>query len=213
MIISAYKCDTTGKLFDDKGKYIKHLRKIAKKNLYEKRVLKVKKTPEWWQENVWNKIKSISQLTRFITENNHLFVDRRSLDSKIVSVNFSQLNFSEHISNSHSCPHNGVTNWLSKPNKPAGYPGISGRISYTITSESASFDSDRFDSTRIHTHGGGSVDSVDGKSYSYQIRMFFDDWPGLKSSFDEAKTFLLMDNRSLEDIEYEITSLVEEMYP
>ena len=36
--------------------------------------------------------------------------------------------YSDKVSNTHSCPENGITNWYGKPELPHGYPGWKGRI-------------------------------------------------------------------------------------
>ena len=62
-VITAYKCDSTGKLFEDKAKYQKHIRKIA----YERRVQRKidaahKADIQWWHDNFYNRVKSMAQL-------------------------------------------------------------------------------------------------------------------------------------------------------
>ena len=111
------------------------------------------------------------------------------------------LRYSESVSNSHSSPIVGVQNWGGYPYLPRGYPGLQGRI-WIRCDESAIGDfryrgSDLISGTSTHTGtgGGGSYsgpwrnnDSVDFSSvlYSWDYRIYLDDWPGVKSHIEKA---------------------------
>lgn len=65
------------------------------------------------------------------------------------------IGYSQKVSNTHSCPRNGVTNWSCVPEKPKGYRGFHGRLwlRYADTMESDARDA--LFNARIHTGTGG----------------------------------------------------------
>jgi hypothetical protein len=94
-----------------------------------------------------------------------------------IRITYLDLHWSNCVSNSHSAPHNGVTNWSKRDeDKPVGYPGWKGRIEYKISHDLPSFGSDLMEGTRIHTGTGGSTN---GTNYGFGVSFFADDWPGL----------------------------------
>lgn len=59
------------------------------------------------------------------------------------------------VSNTHSCPFTGVTNWRGDPSKPRGYPGFQGRV-WIITSRSQdTFSVSAFSDTGVYSGTGG----------------------------------------------------------
>lgn len=91
--------------------------------------------------------------------------------------------YSESVSNSHSCPLDGVHNWHGKDDLPLGYPGFSGRIKGKWSKRPAGFRSDsiRNVSSCIHTGCGGG----DGLKFKYDVRIYLSDFPKLKSKVEE----------------------------
>lgn len=107
--------------------------------------------------------------------------------------------YNNRVSNSHSCPLNGVTNWRSESDKPTGYPGFQGRVWVRYSSRPSLFGSDVFKNTMTHTGTGGygsyngpwrEITSVMYKSkhqcadsiiypMSWDYKIFLDDWEGL----------------------------------
>jgi hypothetical protein len=60
------------------------------------------------------------------------------------------------VSNTHSCPHNGVSNWGGRDKKaPTGYPGWRGRIWIRAAAECPGFLSHYLDRSGIHLGSGG----------------------------------------------------------
>lgn len=119
------------------------------------------------------------------------------------------ISFSERISNTHCAPRSGVTNWGGdNKDAPRGYPGFSGRVWIRYDNDkNFSFGSDPFRETMSHpgTGGGGSYDGPWKKIaeahwktfghrrddtyprpelYSWDYKIFLDDWPGLKKVID-----------------------------
>lgn len=96
--------------------------------------------------------------------------------------------FTRQISNTHSAPLNGVTNWHSATDKPRGYPGWNGAIKFSVSCPQnvRSHGSDFFDGTGINTGSGGGGSAVCQKfknhtenRYRYDLKLFADDWVGL----------------------------------
>jgi uncharacterized C2H2 Zn-finger protein len=166
MIITAYKCPHTGKLFEEQAKYKKHLRKIAGERRMQRKIERTKLDKEqFWVDNFWNKVRSIEQLKKaFIVHAERLGMNGIENDygkwgkkyPKTVPLlkKFSEFSarFDVSVSNSHDAPIGGVTNWGRKDTlkdgspAPRGYPGISGRIDYQV----------EWDATRSSEYPGGS---------------------------------------------------------
>jgi hypothetical protein len=111
-------------------------------------------------------------------------------DSFTVTILGLKLSYSDLISNSHDCPHNGITNWdrkkLLQDGSPApqGYPGFSGRIQFQTSNDPVGFSSDIFKGTRIRTGGGGGG----GRNiYTFGVSFFLDDWPAIAERINEQK--------------------------
>jgi hypothetical protein len=96
-----------------------------------------------------------------------------------IHVTSLKVSYEDEISNSHSCPRNGLTNWHSKPNLPRGYPGWRGDIEFEILPQSSSEDIDAYhilNDAGIYLGTGGSTN---GLYHRYDVKFFEDDWPGL----------------------------------
>lgn len=241
--VLVWKSDVDGKLFEDKEKYQKHLRKLATQRNLETKILVAKQNKvQFWADNFWNRVKSLEQLKHALLIHaeqlglngldNYWFAGRRkSPTGPPIIKQFEEfsLRYSDSVSNTHNCPHNGVTNWNQSHNRqkglnlPEGYPGFRGRVSYHVewyTEWSSSYPggSDLFVGTRIHTGtgGGGNYKSYDPKdkkgkglqSFGYDVTIFFDDWPGLKAGYDEARVWSNLKNDSRD-----IIRIMNEMFP
>lgn len=155
-LVTVWKSDTDGKLFEDKGKYQVHLRKLATHRRHQRK-LKIAndKADAIWAE-LYEREQSIEQWARMVIENQHLFwaeaasgeprdwdrVGKDKRDGVVMPVprllEFTKLNlkWSDSVSNSHSCPVGGVQNWGGRDKfedgtiKPSGYPGWAGSIEW-----------------------------------------------------------------------------------
>jgi hypothetical protein len=184
-IIDAYCCPWTGKLFAIKSDYIKHLAKIRKNYIHENiRLNNWKKDREEFnsQSDFYKVIEWIEthpdwfiyNAKRNCPELYNTWPEFGKTNIKILEL---ILNFNEHVSNSHNCPRNGVTNWGSDPNKPRGYPGWQGKIGYIINTEVPTFCSQLFKNTGINLGTGSG-----SKNYShFEVSFFADDWPIINS--------------------------------
>lgn len=118
------------------------------------------------------------------------------------------VSYREKVSNTHSCPADGVTNWGGKPDKPRGYPGYAGRVWVRIAHEHARpWISDMFAQSQFFTGtgGGGAYDGPwktvcakrhvrygfkkhhtyypDIKCYSWDFRFYHNDFPMIKDKW------------------------------
>lgn len=110
-----------------------------------------------------------------------------------------ELSYSDKVSNTHSCPLNGVLNWNVEPDKPTGYKGWSGRLWLRLLEDYDGFGSELFNGTLVHTGTGGGgtyggpwhalgnaiFDNGDKTikkpvCYGWDCRIYLDDWPELE---------------------------------
>lgn len=213
-VITAYKCDHTGKLFEDKAKYQKHIRKVAAQRRRIKQIEKnIQLEAEWWADNFWNKVRSLEQLQAAILHHRDVFAAnglaecwpryKRLKATPIIEFTQFSLRWSDRVSNSHSCPHNGVTNWGGRDKTaPLNYPGWSGRFDYVVQSYKSQEgfypgSSDMWKKSRIHTGtggGGGFNQKTFRQSFGFGIELFAADWPAMAEAYEKAKAWCVMTN-------------------
>ena len=183
----AYQCPWTGKIVGTKQTYVKHLRELRSSRMHRRA-----RANRWQRlgEDLWNQT-SFEKIVKWVELHPEWFLDnakRRGWASDAkrfdsvrdvfsVKITYLDLTWSDHLSNTHSCPLNGVINWGSDADKPTGYPGWGGRIEYQLSHDLPGFGSALMDGTRIHTGTGGSIN---GTNYGFSVEFFADDWPGLK---------------------------------
>lgn len=198
--ITVWKSDTDGKLFESKQKYIEHLKKIARIRRNNKLVEHHTRTRDQFLATL-AQVGSILELADFIKSNWSWFslngsVSRLHANSEyqlhtLLELDITNVNYSDCIRNTHSCPRSGVTNFCQ--NSPEGkdlpkyYPGWQGRIKFKLQIEHSKnrkgysipsgWGSDYFRNTLLHIGGGGLVtvqdDTVD---YCYDITLWADDF-------------------------------------
>jgi hypothetical protein len=225
-VITAYKCDSTGKLFEDKAKYQKHIRKIA----YERRVQRKidaahKADIQWWHDNFYNRVKSMAQLQAAILHHSDVFAARgvknyysgirdKLKPTPIIMFRKFDIRYSELVSNTHRCPIGGVTNWGGREKgAPRGYPGWLGDFAYTVQSYKGQTRSypggdHMWEGTRIHTGSGGggggtfAEEKLFQQGFGYDLQLFASDWPLMAAEYEKAKMMkiLVNDRRSLDQI-------------
>lgn len=117
---------------------------------------------------------------------------KNKADPTIIGLQL-ELQLSNKVSNSHSCPKNGVSNFMRVSDKPLYYPGLTGRIWYRTDGSDYSSFSDPV-SGLVHT-GTGGYGAYSGKwtdlykmyalvnkekelyYCSYDCKVFGDDFP------------------------------------
>jgi hypothetical protein len=224
-VITAYKCDTTGKLFEDKAKYQKHIRKVAHERRNQRKIDAAHKTEmQWWHDNFYNRVKSLAQLQAAILHHSDVFAARgvknyysgirdKLKPAPIIKFKEFGIRYSELVSNTLRCPHDGVTNWDGRvKDAPREYPGWHGHFEYTVQSykgqaHSYPGGSAMWEGTRIHTGTGGGGSNFEEKalfqqSFGYSLSLFASDWPLMAAEYEKAKMMkiLVNDRRSLDQI-------------
>ena len=217
--ITAYKSDADGLIFEDRAEYQRHLRRLAReRRARDQRAAEAAKLDAVWAE-LYEREQSIDDWRQMVIDNQHLFWDEaRRGDSydwrevgrrrrgvvcpvpQLLEFTSFGLFWEDEVSNSHSCPHNGVTNWggfNTKHGAPRGYPGWSGFVTWIyawprewdgIYLGSDLFSRGTFSTGRQRAHRGGG--SGGGVVYSerhgcyvgscgYSLDLFAADWPGL----------------------------------
>ena len=195
----AYICPWTKEMFATKRGYVSHLKTLRINRMHRRaKELRFKRK----LEDMWNQ-PDFGSVIRWIHLNPEVFwlsakrngwysdaarwdKIRDSFEIKITSL---KLTYSDMISNSHSCPHTGITNWnydtfKDGTLKPRGYPGFGGRIEFQIDTATSNFSSDVFKGTRIYTGSGGGGG---GGKYGYDVKFFLDDWPGIARRIREER--------------------------
>lgn len=191
-VAKAYICPWTNQLYATKRSYVNHLEKLRKDRMHKRarHLLHQRKLQQMWDqpdfESVIKWIHFNPEVFWANAKRNGWASDASKWD-KIrdefdFKITYLSLSYSDSVSNSHSCPHNGVTNWGGRDNlkdgtpAPRGYPGFSGRIAFRVSPPPFSFSSDILKATRMHTGSGGARGN---NTFSYDVKFFLDDWPGV----------------------------------
>ena len=240
-IITAYKCDEDGKIFEDKSKYTAHLRKLARhRNVQRKLKIAEAAKDALWAE-LYEREQSIEDWFQMVIDNQHLFwaeaaegdggwrdwdqVGKKSGRGKnaitipvpkVLKIEH-RMSWSDHVSNSHSCPVGGVTNFSQSYNRqqgknlPEGYPGWQGRVDWIVEwpkeLEGMYLGSDLFSKgtfhtgrQRAHTGTGGGAGGHMNKEFNtwcqrpgYEFKIYASDWPGLYR-YEMRKQWLAKEN-------------------
>lgn len=206
-IVTCFKSDVDGKLFEDKKKYQLHLRKLASARLAEKKVAQMEAERELFLDKM-GQVKSVDELNQFIKDNWRWFWANGAQDDfykwssnkgkaapfhEYYDIEVGGLYWKEDLSNSHSSPRKGVQNFDRRADynkgKPTGYPGWGGRITIKVKPPMSKhkkdpymhdgFGSSYFRRTSINTGsgGGGGNNKNQYVSYSYDVKLFAADFP------------------------------------
>ena len=221
-VITAYKSDADGKIFEDKRKYQNHLRTLARHRLSQRKLQIAEAAKDALWAELYEREQSIDDWMQMVVDTQHLFWAEAAQGDwndwervgkkigrgknaivmpvpKLLKIKHS-LRWNDMVSNSHSCPHNGVTCWSSheaKDGRPRGYPGWTGHIEWLVEwpkeLEGMYLGSDLFSRgtfrtgrQRAHTGTGGGGGGHMNKEFNtwvqrpqYDFRLFAADWPGL----------------------------------
>jgi uncharacterized C2H2 Zn-finger protein len=221
--ITVWKCDQTGKLFEDQTKYKSHLRKLARERATKRRLTVMEAVANQKWNELYECEQSIEQWRDMVIANQNMFwaeaakhdpydwrhvgkTHGRKKDSVVCPVpellEFTQfdVHWNPKVSNSHSCPHNGVTCWSSREaedGRPQSYPGWNGRVEWIVKwpkewdgfylgGDLFSGGTFRTGRQRAHTGtGGGGGMRYSEKhgchvmSFGYDFRIYAADWPGM----------------------------------
>jgi hypothetical protein len=187
-VAKAYQCPWTSKVFATKAAYSKHLSELREDRMHRRARQNIRNRK---LDDLINQ-PSFQDIVNWIETNPEFFFDglikaghsgwahrrahlREAFWIKITNL---KLRWNESVSNSHSCPRDGVRNWDRNIAKPMGYPGWEGRIEFKL-SHNFGFGSDVLNNTGIHTGSGGGGTN---NHFGYEVRFFVSDWPGLRSA-------------------------------
>ena len=193
-IATAFKCPWTGEIFGTKKGYVSHLKVLREDRIHQgiRARIQNKIFEEFINQGSFEKIIEWIELhpefffDRVVQRGRDGWRDRREhLREKFwIKITYLDVNWSNTVSNSHSCPRIGVTNWGSRDTlkdgspAPRGYPGWGGRIEFQL-SHDLGFGSDIFRNIGIHTGSGGGIHD---NRYGYEVKFFASDWPGLEKN-------------------------------
>lgn len=196
MKIVAYKCEDTGRLFESVGAYRAHRRSISTqkrretraqyeyeedsatlKALLKDRPLSVLdlgtylvKTQEIWVPIARKRKSSFGREIPIFEKIAFMTQFRRSSQPETLGLNFDMV-----VSNSHSCPRGGVTNFIGDPTRPRHYAGWRGQIELVVNEWDGS-SSDLLKEIDIHSGSGGGGMKHHKLHLSYDVKLFFSDW-------------------------------------
>jgi len=203
--VLVWQCPNTGKLFDSKGQYVKYVKATAKSRLEQRKEQAKRKVLFHWHEEFRAREQSIEGMLEAVIQEQEWFwrlarirstdFQRGKLvlpDPVLVEFTEVRLQYSDSVSNSHSRPLNGVTNWGGRKTHkdgtplPRGYPGWRGRLEWRVKwpeKYNGSYPgTSLFAGSCIHTGTGGGGGYLEGHAhFGYDVSIFEDDWPGLKT--------------------------------
>lgn len=100
-----------------------------------------------------------------------------------------ELTYKQNCSNSHGAPKEEKINWHRKTELPTSFPGYYGRLYFKTNQPVPFFTSKLFDIDDISCGSGGGTH----RSYSCDITLWVQDWPGLKSSLNSELNEIMID--------------------
>ena len=214
--ITVRKCPITKKVFFGDDEYAEHIVALRARKTLERinRRNRVASTDRVW-DIIENDVCTIPQLEQFIKDFLHDIyiaynggrpeVNDAVRESALKSFTLI-VGYDECVSNTHDSPRNGVNNFSCDPDLPRHYPGFVGRLTFDLTNDPENHPSmtngkirtcmrftDALGYIGIHTGSGGG-----GATISYEVRLFQDDFPGIRRSVFKAK---------LEDSEVDLATL------
>jgi hypothetical protein len=215
--VLVWKSDADGKLFEDKTKYTKHLRGLARQRNQARKIAQMEADRESFIKRMGATVKSIKELEQFIHDNwewffangmkHALWMSDPKPKNKhtLVSIKFDNMRWSDSVSNTHSCPRGGVQNWNQSHNRhkglnlPEGYPGWQGTIYFTVDAgttthkvprECDGYGSDYFKDTGINTGSGSG-----GSKCQYDMKLFAADFPAMALAREQAQVWAILEDK------------------
>ena len=144
MQIIAWKSEADGKIFEDKKKYQNHLRTLARHRLAQKKLLIAQEAKDALWAELYEREQSIDDWMQMVIDYQHLFwaeaAEGNRYDWERVGKKLGRgknagnlpmpkvlkithdLRWSDSVSNSHSRPVGGVSNWGGREKMPDGSP-------------------------------------------------------------------------------------------
>lgn len=188
MKIEAWKCQTTGKLFEVERDFTSHKRKLSRAKTVQLKKQQNERTRLQAWTDLQNEEFDISQLApKLLARQDEFWPDYTT--TKLTNLKF-QLAWCDSVSNTHFCPKSGMHNWHCHKELPKGYPGWHGRIWWETSAADNRSDDHRFGlyGQCIHTgtaNTGSGCSTKTTYTYSYEVLIFADDWKGLATYRDK----------------------------
>ncbi len=189
MKVEVFKCSVCGKLHEQEKELKVCLKQHEAKAKEKSSDEKLKQQQEYLSNYVRLNATCLADILPLTNE-----VIGKLSGGKIVGVGvtFHYINYNVMLSNSHSCPLNGVTNWGGKEDKPKGYPGYSGSFKFVqqLKGKQDSYPKraydDQYNSYILGVNTGtGNGNETGGFSGSFSI--FIDDFPLIKERIQKFK--------------------------
>lgn len=235
--IVAWKSEADGKIFESKSKYQAHLRRLARHRLAQRKLqIAAAEKDAVWAE-LYEREQSINDWFQMVIDLQHLFWAEAAAGNcydwdrvgkqlgrgknagvmpqpRVLEIT-QDLRWSDSISNTHSCPHNGVENWGGRVvGAPHGYPGWAGRIEWLVAwprefdgiylgGDLFSRGSFRSGRQRAHTGTGGgggmtysNKHKCDVQKFGYDFRIYAADWPGMDRFREKQRMWNILNNKA-----------------
>lgn len=193
-VVNGYRCPFTKRIFTSKNKYVAHLKSYRQTVIHPR--IEIARWNDRLKEFVW--VNTFNDVVEWVKNNPSFFYDaavrrnshnvskKNKREDFEIEITYLDLHWDPHVSNSHHAPVGQQTNWSRREKDKAGnplatgFPGWEGRIEYKVNQD-LGFGSDYFGGIPIHPGTGGSRGMVDGyEFYSFDVRFFYEDWPGIK---------------------------------
>lgn len=189
--VEMYKCAITGKLFTTqkaaKSNATKALKMLKKQEEEKKKAQEEFDNLEYKKNYLRNNLSDIHDLSNMLVK---LCKEYYDIDIKDLKID---LTFNEKVSNAHSCPLNGITNWKCDDNKPIGYPGWDGRISgyFSKKNYSSKFNDSISDFLKqnflVFNTGTGYNGRFNECKLDILLQLYLDDFPLIKEKYKTYK--------------------------
>lgn len=198
----ARQCPVTGDVYLTDSGYRNHIRRIR---IEQNRSRSLRKLHEHLFQTR-QKLTSLDEIFDFFENNPRAFFlnkpDFYRYDDVSFKIHSARYTYRLRCSNTHSCPRDGVQNFVGDQSKPKGYPGFVGRIHFTIgVSPEANHGFGLYEYIRdsgIKLHSGGG----NGKGTAqYDSTVFLDDFPAMRDRIQLRQTMLIMQDKNSESFE------------
>ena len=200
MRVVVRKCPFTGKIFEESKieKYKAHLIEVRNAKRTTRLHNNIREGFNIWLANEKSNIFYPEDIFPWLLKNQEYLMeasnamidvnsrDRYAPDDRYIALS-ADVEYKETLSNTHSCPSNGVLNWRRHEDKPLGYPGWYGHIKGKLLRSKKNNYSYPYTNilklVRVHTGSGGGGN----ESWNFDISIFLADWPALKEGLTFSK--------------------------
>lgn len=194
-VSTGYECPWTKKLYLTKKSYLLHLKSIREEHI--RRINRSKRINAAIAD--LNSQPNFESIIKWIETNGWFFLANAKQNYSLgdrwpepedfwIKIRYLKVNQYDSVSNSHSCPRDGIRNWGRDSDLPSGYPGWSGVIDFEISESLPAFGSDLFKHTGIHLGTGGGRGK---RAYSYEVRFYDSDW----REFDKQRVLAILSEK------------------